>query len=87
MTSMATMFNSASAFNQNIGGWNTSSVTNMRFMFNRARAFNQDLCPWKDAPAVVNNNDAGMFSGSSGGPKAGDNSFDATQCVVSYFEK
>ncbi len=33
-------------FNQNIGGWNTSSVTNMGDIFNNARVFNQNIGGW-----------------------------------------
>jgi surface protein len=34
------MFNSASIFNQNIGSWNVSKVTNMQLMFSSSIAFN-----------------------------------------------
>ena len=37
---MNNMFQSASSFNQNIGFWNVSNVTNMGSMFNSATAFN-----------------------------------------------
>ena len=35
------------AFNQPIGGWDVSKVTNMSYMFYGASAFNQDLSKWQ----------------------------------------
>jgi surface protein len=40
------MFQSASAFNQNISTWNVANVTNMSSMFYGAKLFNQNLSSW-----------------------------------------
>lgn len=47
------MFNSATAFDQDLSGWVTSSGTTMQSMFYGASSFNQDLSSWN--VAGVNN--------------------------------
>ncbi|MCC5921149.1 MAG: BspA family leucine-rich repeat surface protein, partial [Cyclobacteriaceae bacterium] len=46
VTSLASMFRFATAFNGNINNWNVSNVTNMSGMFFGASSFNQPLDAW-----------------------------------------
>lgn len=46
VTDMSNMFFGASAFNQDISGWDTGSVTNMSSMFREAASFDQDIGGW-----------------------------------------
>jgi len=69
---MSCMFFRAYAFNQNIGDWDTSHVTDMHKMFSYADGFDQDLSLWNVA-AVTNMTDMFRFAASftNGGNPAG----------------
>jgi surface protein len=56
---MSGMFGTASAFNQNISGWNVSNVQNFNGTFGLATSFNQPIGVWDVSSAT---NMAFMFS-------------------------
>jgi surface protein len=56
------MFNGATAFNQNIGNWNTANVISMSQMFYAAAAFNQNIGSWNTANVTTMSN---MFNGAA----------------------
>ena len=56
---MASTFENATSFNQDLGGWNTSNVNSFAYMFSSATSFNQDISNWDVSNAVDMNN---MFS-------------------------
>ena len=53
VTSLGSIFERATVFNGDIGGWDTSNVTDMSYMFSRVKAFNGDIGDW-DTSAVTN---------------------------------
>ncbi|MFV0291289.1 MAG: BspA family leucine-rich repeat surface protein, partial [Mangrovibacterium sp.] len=62
VTSMASMFYGASAFNSPLTDWNTTNVTDMSLMFKDAISFNQDL---KNLNTANVTNMTSMFQGAT----------------------
>jgi surface protein len=59
---MSLMFNQATSFNQNIGGWDVSSAINMFAMFETATSFNQNIGAWDTSNVFTMQR---MFDGAS----------------------
>ena len=62
VTSLAGMFYDTDLFNQDISGWDVSTVLDMSSMFYCARAFNQDISHWNIANVTTID---GMFIGAT----------------------
>jgi surface protein len=53
VTNLRSMFWGASAFNQDIGGWDVSNITDMSLMFLSASSFNQDIGGWDTSNLIT----------------------------------
>jgi surface protein len=65
VTTFASMFNRAFAFNQPIGSWDTQYITNMSSMFSYTNTFNQDISGWNVSGVTNINsmfNNAALFN-------------------------
>ena len=67
VTSMESMFQNATAFNQDINHWDTSNIQNMSFLFAGAHAFNQPIGEWDTSSVTDMEN---MFTGAAPGAHA-----------------
>ena len=59
---MSLMFSGATSFNQNISGWDVSSVANMDSIFERAASFNQNLTSWTPDFSATDGSDCVNFA-------------------------
>ena len=62
VTDMLSMFQNATAFNQDINHWDTSNIQDMTFMFQNATTFNQNIGDWNTGMVTSMST---MFSGAS----------------------
>jgi hypothetical protein len=62
IVNLDSMFNGATIFNQNISGWDVSTVTSMSGMFKGAAAFNQNISGWSTSACT---NMSSMFQGAT----------------------
>jgi surface protein len=63
---MNSLFSNATAFNTNIGSWNTAKVTNMTSMLYGTTNFNQNLSSWNVSLVTVFNGVTLGFANLSG---------------------
>ena len=50
---MSNLFEGMSTFNEDISGWDTSSVTTMNRMFYGATSFNGNFSSWNTKTAII----------------------------------